>query len=278
MKAIRQTGIVGMCLFFVLTIAIYSLQIGTARGDFEVSKRQDFATDDATFHTNEDIYIKVGVDQANKLHEGKARLKVQVIQDDKKRFKRTVGLTVQGDKTEVSYRDDVQPLFTEDKAWFDNPVLASFACGACHAWDGVDAEEGCSPACYHLMNLTTRAGILNGADGGAEPILGESSIGATDYDWEESVLRLRLRNNRMPPGWPFTIDESNRNGPNIVLDASADGDYLDIPGAFTIKRDAAGSYEYGSSPNAIGLVGALVEGTGAGLHEENDVPYGGAMF
>ncbi len=274
MKAIRQTGIVGMCLFFVLSIAIYSLQIGTARGDFEVSKRQDFATDDTTFHTNEDIYIKIGIDQAPKLDPGTARLLVRIKQSGKIRFKRLVVLTVQGDKTEVSYRDDIQPLFTQNRAWFDNPVLASFACGTCHYCND-------EPPCYHAMNLTTHAGMLAGADvesGCGEPILGQSSCGSTDYNWDESVLRWRLRNNRMPPGSPFELDESNRNGPDVST--TNDGDDLPLSGSdFFIKRDASGNYEYSCcdapNPNAVGLIGAWVEGTKAGLHEENVVPYGG---
>ncbi len=32
------------------------------------------------------------------------------------------------------------------------------------------------------------------------PILGQSELGADDYDWAHSKLRERLRNNRMPPG------------------------------------------------------------------------------
>ncbi|HHT9125971.1 MAG TPA: hypothetical protein ACFYD6_09160 [Candidatus Brocadiia bacterium] len=177
----------------------------------------------------------------------------------------------------VSYTNDIQPLFTTNGAWFNYGGLASFACGACHAWDGEDEEEGCSPPCYHLMNLTTRAGMLNGADAGSVPIFGESSIGATDYDWDESVLRQRLRNNRMPPGWPFTIDESNRNGPDIVIKRFADHNDHRLRGSkFAIKIDANGDYEYGSDTNAVGLIGAWVDGTDAGLHERGVAPYGGA--
>ena len=66
------------------------------------------------------------------------------------------------------------------------------------------------------MDLGTRAGMLNGADGGEEPILGESAVGSTDFNWSKSGLRKRLRNNRMPPEAPFVLDESNRDGPMLV--------------------------------------------------------------
>lgn len=271
MKTIKQI-ILSLSFLFALSMFIYSFQINVARGDFELSKRQDFATDDTTFHTNEDIYIKVGIDQARKLHQGKARVRVMVRQDSKTRFGRSVPLVIQGDKTEVSYRDDIQPLYTQDSAWFDNPILASTRCGNCHF-----ASEAPS---FHEMNLTTREGMLNGADEGTVPILGESTVGATDYNWEKSVLRGRERNNRMPPGWPFDplnpnpALSNNRNGPNIVLDASADGDDFNIPGDFSIKK-AAGNYEYGSSTNAVGLIETWVMGTGAGINDGNGTTYDG---
>ncbi|MBI2559677.1 MAG: hypothetical protein HYW14_00895 [Planctomycetes bacterium] len=223
MKSIRQIGKVSTCLFFVLSMAIYNFQTGTAWSNG------------------------------------------------------------------VSYTNDIQPLFTTNGAWFNYGGLASLACGACHAWDGVDEEEGCNPACYHLMNLTTHAGMLAGADvdpdtGCGMPILGQSACGNTDYDWDESVLRQRLRNNRMPPGWPFTIDESNRNGPDLYFDRDPVPDgytAMRIPGKFKILlNDATQELAYadeagGARGNAVGLIGAWVEGTDAGLHERSVVPYGG---
>ena len=47
------------------------------------------------------------------------------------------------------------------------------------------------------------------------PLLGQSEVGATDYDWEHAKLKERLRNNRMPPGWEFDITEENRDGPMV---------------------------------------------------------------
>ena len=34
-------------------------------------------------------------------------------------------------------------------------------------------------------------------------------------------------------------------------------------------------YDYGSGTDAVGILGAWVTGTNAGINEENDVPYGG---
>lgn len=62
------------------------------------------------------------------------------------------------------------------------------------------------------MNLSTYAGILKGADVVSEPP-GEPII--VPGKWAESVLHERLRNNRMPPGWTFMMDESNRDGPMV---------------------------------------------------------------
>jgi hypothetical protein len=70
------------------------------------------------------------------------------------------------------------------------------------------------------MDLTSYEGILTGADSLEEPpgvsILGESAAGAGDFDWDNSKLRARLRNNRMAPGWVFDITEGNRNGPLVL--------------------------------------------------------------
>ena len=49
------------------------------------------------------------------------------------------------------------------------------------------------------------------------PLLGQSEIGVSDYDWEHGKLKERLRNNRMPPGMPFDITEANRDGPTVAI-------------------------------------------------------------
>ena len=256
MKTIGWVGTRGMFLLFALIGGIYGFQVSTASDDVDVSKRQDFATEDTTFSTNENIYIRIPPDEVAKLKEGKALLNVQV-KAGKKKYKGGAKLTIKGDKTAVSYRDDIQPLFTKGGAWFNYGGTAAGACVTCHAGDdGIDPEE-CPPEC-HLMDLGTRAGMLNGADGGSVPILGESAVGATDYDWGKSDLRKRLRNNRMPPGFPFAIDESNRNGGDI--DLSNDGDDINLGGQFYLNT-TGGDVDYGIlETNAIGLLEAYVGG------------------
>ena len=116
-------------------------------------------------------------------------------------------------------------------------VVAATACGACHAGDvDGDGEEVCPPEC-HLLDLNTRAGWIAGADGGTAPILGESSVGATDYDWSHAKLRQRLRNNRMPPGIPFNIDEANRDGGDVILAGAADANDILLGGQFAVSVD-----------------------------------------
>ena len=273
MKTIGWVGTRGMFLLFALIGGIYGFQVSTASDDVDVSKRQDFATEDTTFSTNENIYIRIPLDEITGLRDGKALLNV-LVKAGKTKYKGGAKLTIKGDKTAVSYRDDIQPLFTKGGAWFNYGGTAAGACVTCHAGDdGIDPEE-CPPEC-HLMDLGTRAGMLNGADGGSVPILGESAVGATDYDWGKSDLRKRLRNNRMPPGFPFVIDESNRNGPDIST--TNDGNDLALTGSqFFAKIDGGGEYGYGGDTHAVGLIEAWVTGTNAGLNEDAVVPYGGA--
>lgn len=267
MRKVRKIGLGALCLSLLLSMAIYSFPMGVARADFAVSKRNDFCTDDTIFATNENIYIKIGVDQVTKLVPGDAKIKVFVRQKGKNRLKEKLKVTITGDKTAVSYKDDVQCYFTEPRAWFDAPdEYASTACGSCH------------PP-FHSMDLTTRAGMLAGTDGGAEAILGETNVGDTDYDWGESILRKRLRNNRMPPGVPFTFPTDvaqNRNGPDV--DTTDDGNDLPLacedcncettdcdstPSDWFVKLDGDGNIQYnnqsGSGLNLVGLISAWVD-------------------
>jgi hypothetical protein len=73
---------------------------------------------------------------------------------------------------------------------------------------------------FFQVDLGSYDGIMLGGDVLSEPpgvpILGESEIGATDYDWEHSKLREQLRNNRMSPGIEFDITEENRDGPLLL--------------------------------------------------------------
>ena len=109
---------------------------------------------------------------------------------------------------QLTFGRDVLPFFTQNDRWFEG----SQACSACH----FAVSENSS----HELDLSSYAGILAGADSLEEPpgesILGESSPGAGDFDWDHSKLRERLRNNRMSPGFPFDITEDNRNGPLVL--------------------------------------------------------------
>ena len=71
------------------------------------------------------------------------------------------------------------------------------------------------------MDLSSYEGIMAGADRMEDPpgvpLLGQSAVGETDFDWEHSKLRERLRDNRMPPGMPFDITEANRDGPLVQV-------------------------------------------------------------
>ena|SRR3990167_6464699 len=87
-KSIGWDGTMGAFLVFVLIGGIYGFQASTASGGVDVSKRQDFATADTTFGTNEDIYIRIPPDEVAKLKVGKnAKLQVQVTQQGKKKIK-----------------------------------------------------------------------------------------------------------------------------------------------------------------------------------------------
>ncbi|MFQ5401492.1 MAG: hypothetical protein ACE5E7_18080, partial [Anaerolineae bacterium] len=128
-----------------------------------------------------------------------------------------------GSNCDGTFAADVQPLFTENKVWFDG----SQACTGCHF---ANSENS-----YHEMDLSTYAGIMSGGDVLSEPpgvpILGQSEVGATDFDWAHSKLRARLRNNRMPPGWEFDITEENRDGPALTVNG-VDIRAVDLIGAW----------------------------------------------
>ncbi len=267
-------------LFFIcFALVLFQLNIARANDNVEISKRGDFATDDKSFGKNENIYIKIDLQDAEKLQPGDTQLNISIGKIRKKSVKLKVPITIEQPKTEISYKNDIQPLFTQDRAWFDRPVeFASWACIRCHSGDvNNDGEEECPPEC-HLMNLGTHEGMLAGADGGSEPILGEEFVGAVNFNWHGSELRKRLSDNRMPPGWEFRVDESNRNGPDVST--TNDGNDIQLAGSdFFIKVDSSGNYEYSCcddpNPNATGLIGTWVDETDAGLDDGNGASYEG---
>lgn len=105
-------------------------------------------------------------------------------------------------------------LFKESNIFF----LGSQACTECHG----DPTLGFS---WHALNMTSYVGILNGPqDGGfanVEDLMGRpagcdltlESVDVADGCVPvpgDSALRRRMRNTRMPPGWPFQLGQGNR--------------------------------------------------------------------
>ena len=155
------------------------------------------------------------------------------------------------DDTSVDFERDVLPFFTEDNMWFEG----SQACTGCHF---ANSENS-----YHEMNLSSYEGILTGADSLSSPpgvsILGESAIGAGDFDWDHSKLKERLRNNRMAPGWDFDITEENRDGP-LVLHGMAIKEKSEITSLDNGECEV----------KAVNLIGAW---TTAGASEDNSFDF-----
>jgi len=170
-------------------------------------------------------------------------------------------------RSSYDYTLDINPMFTSDNFWFPG----SDACTWCHYAN--DEEELHSK---HVMDLGTFEGMMYGADpdpdnldGSGHPLFGESVTGNTDYEWDNAMLRSRLRNNRMPqaPAWEFLRDESNRLGPDISV---SDGVVSVIrPIQYTSWDDPD------NVPNALGLIEAWVEDLKAGgdLNVGGDDPF-----
>ena len=142
----------------------------------------------------------------------------------------------------ATFADNVVPLFTTPNLWFEGAQ----ACAECHFAN--------TPESYHEMSLVTYEGIRSGSDVLEDPpgesILGESEVMAGDFDWENSELKHRLRDNRMPPGANFLLDESNRDGPLVLHGVAIDNEVeLDEP-------FSEGECEV----RAVNLIGAWVEG------------------
>lgn len=104
----------------------------------------------------------------------------------------------------ASFDADVLPLFTEPGAWY----AESTPCTDCHYENTEDSD--------HEMDLTSYEGIMLGADVLSDPP-GVAIV--VPGDWENSKLRSRLRNTRMPPspGWEWDRTEENRDGPMLRI-------------------------------------------------------------
>jgi len=159
---------------------------------------------------------------------------------------------IDGQTYQATFEADILPLFTTNGVWFEGAQ----ACTGCHF--------GNTENSYHEMDLTTYQGVITGADSLSSPpgvsILGASAVGETDFDWDHSKLRGRLRNNRMPPGWEFDITETNRDG--LCVEVGADGVAV-LPG------------QYGCDLNGVGVIAVWVE---AGAPETDAFEYGGAQL
>jgi len=166
-----------------------------------------------------------------------------------------------GSNCNGTFSADILPLFTQNGAWYPG----SLACAACHF---ANSEES-----YHEMNLTSYEGIRTGADPLEEPpgvsILGESAPFAGDFNWEGAELHHRLRDNRMPPGSPFVINEENRDGLLLTING-IEVWAVDLIGAWVEagapETEAFGDYNATFSDNVLPLFtqpGAWFEGSPA---------------
>jgi hypothetical protein len=113
----------------------------------------------------------------------------------------------------VSFSRDVLPLFTQNDVWYPG----SLSCNAVGCHTGIGGA--------HDLDMGSYDGILLGADAGEEPIV-------IPFDAEESPLRQRLRNNRMPWNIPTSVPRDGPNGEVLIvedwIDAGApDGDFMD---------------------------------------------------
>ncbi len=135
---------------------------------------------------------------------------------------------VDGNACESDFKTAVLPLFTEENTWFEG----SQACTECHFDNSEDSR--------HEMDLSSYEGIMKGGDVLSEPPGVQIVIPG---NWSDSKLRARLRNNRMPPGWEFDIEETNRDGPLMNLNG---GDIyaVDLIGAWVDAGLSEGAFAW----------------------------------
>ncbi len=126
-----------------------------------------------------------------------------------------------------NFQDDILPAFTTDDYWYKG----SQKCTACHT---ATSEES-----VREMGLATYEGIIKGAD----CVTGDCVKIVIPGDWQNSPLRARLRNNRMPPGMPFDITEANRDGP-VVEAGGGDVHAVDLIGAWVDAGAPDGEFEF----------------------------------
>ncbi len=166
---------------------------------------------------------------------------------------------IDGNKYDADFQSDILPLFTNDGIWFKG----SRSCASCHFANSENA--------YHEMDTTSYSGLMKGGDVLSHPpgvpLFGESGIGKTDYDWDHSKLKARLRNNRMPPNWPEDLTETNRDGPCITINGKKG---VHVQGSDGLKK-----HKYGCEANVVGLIGAWVDG---GAPKTSSFTYAGVQL
>ena len=163
--------------------------------------------------------------------------------------------------SEISFSQHILPLFTTNGIWFQG----SDKCTSCHFSNDEDAGS------KHAMDLSSYEGHMFGVDPPdtntpGKPLYGQTP-GQTDFDWAGSMMRARLRNNRMPqqPAWEFRRDESNRNGPDLEL---VNGHWR------VVKPHQYTSWDNEDNvPNALGLLEAWVTALKAGGNVNDSTLY-----
>ncbi len=139
-----------------------------------------------------------------------------------------------GNSYEATFEEDILPLFTKPDVW----APRTEACSECHFAISKDSA--------HEMDLSSYQGIMTGGDSVSKPDKPAKLF--TPGDWANSMLRERLRNNRMPPGMPFDITESNRDGPVIEAGRPLQTSAETTASAETEQPKAAPSSNVKSSP------------------------------
>lgn len=123
-----------------------------------------------------------------------------------------------GKTYEATFEEDIRPLFTQPNVW--GPGIP--ACTKCHFAISKDSA--------HEMDLSNYKGIMTGGDSVSKPDKPAKLF--TPGDWKNSMLRKRLRNNRMPPGMPFDITEANRDGPVVTTSSGGKLEAVKLIGAW----------------------------------------------
>jgi len=127
-----------------------------------------------------------------------------------------------GTPNDDNFKKNILPLFTQEGAWGKDAAGDALpACNSCHT--GITEESA------HEMGLGSYEDILGGGDSLAKPP-GISLFAGYDSrkahkgqkpsdlksTWGLSTMKIRLRDNRMPPGIEFDITEENRDGPVVL--------------------------------------------------------------